>query len=415
MKFYFFFFFFFFFQKFKFEERCFFYSSPPDRPFSFCLNIFFWRTVLFRVLINARSFKKEAFGRKKKKKNGIQTRRNRKEVHGNEGGRFASKGEKKKDFFLFSCFFKNLNLQLRGLGMSTDGRKAVLVQRLALMETARMRSESPFVREEALESTPPISAALPTPSDWSPTLAKPVSVTAAPSQPPQEFFFSPPIAPASSPKRALFPDACDAAANDNDLSRRQSCMSTPRSDSKKPRVSFGSVEMRKYRVSHGGSLSTPSHGAYPIGLSWEVKEEVKVPLSEFEKDVNAPTNASPRRLDERQRKLLLEKVDRRSLFEKQASWETEREELSQLRRSRQMVGCGCAGTAACGTSKCLCFKNQVACNDDSCGCTCDTCLNPQRYNFDPEKVSSYRRAKMQEAPYTGKDENEKVVDPMILL
>lgn len=305
------------------------------------------------------------------------------------------------------------------------GRKSVLVQRLVLMEEANAAAAAPRDsvtvmvephNEEELETTPLVSPAAQSPASglpapWSPTLAKQPAQQQQQQQ--QDFVFSPPAPPSlASPKRALFGGESNAEAD----ARRQSCLSTPGSASKKPRVSFGSVELRKYRVSHGGSLSTPSQGAYPIGLSWEVKEETKLPLSEFEKgkSPHAPTNASPRRLDERQRKLLLEKVDRRSLFEKQASWETEREELAQLRRSRQMVGCNCTGKNQCGTSKCLCFKFKLACNDDSCGCTCETCLNPQRYNFDPEKVSMYRQAKMQEGPYTENDENGEV-EPMILL
>jgi hypothetical protein len=287
-----------------------------------------------------------------------------------------------------------------------------------------------LAEEQIDEDTPEVSPVvndLPSPAphaavsaaSWSPTLAKPVMEPeqkkhhSEQKKPVQEFFFSPPTA--LSPKRTLFTESSDSVVDGE--ARRMSCLSTPGTGSKKARVSFGSVELRKFRVSHGGSLSTPSHGAYPIGLSWEVAEEIKLPTIP-EKSGNAPTNASPRRYDERARKLLLEKVDRRSLFEKQASWETEREELAQLRRSRQMVGCNCSNSNACGTSRCLCFKMELACNDDSCQCTCDTCLNPNRYNFDAEKVSSVRQARIKEAPYTQDNiENMEcsLLSPVVLL
>ncbi len=261
-------------------------------------------------------------------------------------------------------------------------------------------SHSAAVDTEATPLSSPASPATPSavnnvaPAAWSPELDKPQA---------QEVLieadlFSPPANFNVSPKRTLFRDT-------NSPVPKASCMSTPKSSPKKARVSFGSVEMRKFGISHGGSLSTPSQGAYPIGLSWDVKEEIAMPLSEFEKgkSPNAATNASPRRLGERDRKLLLEKVDRRSYFEKQASYETEREELAQLRRARQQVGCGCTSANSCGTSRCICYKEGLPCNDDSCQCSCDSCINPMRHNFDEEHVKSYRMTRIQEAPYTNEN------------
>lgn len=114
----------------------------------------------------------------------------------------------------------------------------------------------------------------------------------------------------------------------------------------------------------------------------------------------ASPSASPRRLSEKQRKMLLEKVDARSYFEKQASFETEREELRQLRRARSNVGCVCTSPNSCGTSRCVCFKEGLPCNDDSCRCTCETCINPSRHNFDQTRVDSYRRRRILEGAYT---------------
>ena len=170
---------------------------------------------------------------------------------------------------------------------------------------------------------------------------------------------------------------------------------------KKSRISFGSVEIRKYRVSHGGACGTPSKGAYPIGLSWECVDQETRPVDEEEKDNVV------RKLSEKDRKRLLEKHDRRSYFEKQASFETEREELKQLRRARMNIGCGCTSANSCGTSKCICYKEGLACNDDSCKCSFDCCINPSRYNFDQDKVDNYRKKRIEEAPYTlpGVDEN----------
>jgi hypothetical protein len=276
------------------------------------------------------------------------------------------------------------------------------VTRLVLLDKQSEKSRPSAVRQLVLvaddEDTPQPSPSAPSvgPSCvWSPELAKPARTEEAMAV--DNAVFSPPAA-AFTPKRAVF---CDSSAV-----ARPSCLSTPKHSPKKARVSFGSVEMRKYGISHGGSLSTPSQGAYPIGLSWDVKEEVAaIPLAEAEKgrSPSAPTNASPRRLGERDRKLLLEKVDRRSYFEKQASYETEREELAQLRRARQQVGCGCTAANSCGTSRCLCFKEGVACNDDSCQCSCDTCINPSRNNFDEERVRKYRMQRIQEAPYTNEN------------
>lgn len=180
---------------------------------------------------------------------------------------------------------------------------------------------------------------------------------------------------------------------------RSSC--TP---GKNARISFGQVEIRKYRVSHGGATSTPSKGAYPIGLSWEVAEEETKPLDKYEA-FRSPVHpsASPRRFSEKERKRLLEKVDVRTYFEKQASFETEKEELKQLRRARANIGCHCTSPSSCGTSRCICFKEDLACNDDSCRCTCANCVNPKRYNFDQDRIDNYRRRRILEAPYAASD------------
>ena len=306
----------------------------------------------------------------------------------------------------------DLRKALKAKGASQTGRKSVLIQRLKLLEQGeadqassdrkRARPEQEQVAEAAVQedsleedednSTPP-EAAL-----WSPTLKKPAPTPVAASSSMTDMF-SPPLAPArtsTSPKRALFGDSSSGALDTS------GCV-TPRSSPKKGRVSFGSVEMRKFKMSHGGSTSTPSHGGYPIGLSWEIKDEVVVPLKE--KEEGGPTNASPRRLNERQRKLLLEKVDNRSFFEKQASFETEKEELRQLRRTRLSVGCNCTHDNSCGTSRCVCYKEGLACNDDSCRCSCDNCINPNRYNFDQERIDSYRRQRIDEAPYVNENVN----------
>ncbi len=188
---------------------------------------------------------------------------------------------------------------------------------------------------------------------------------------------------------------------------RRSC-----SPGKKARISFGQVEVRRFHVSHGGSLSTPSKGAYPIGLSWEVAGEHAQPLVEYERErasqlfTPGGPAGSPRRLSEKQRRVLLEKVDSRSYFEKQASFETEKEELRQLRRARSNIGCQCTSPGSCGTSRCLCFKEELPCNDDSCRCTCDNCINPKRYTFDETRVNNYRRTKILEGAYTHVDASE---------
>ena len=320
---------------------------------------------------------------------------------------------------IFSLQVVELRKALKAKGASQTGRKSVLIQRLRLLEQPPARSpkrardedvlvveveeeeqehEHEHEEEEDATQPEPQQAAIP----WSPQLARKPS---APAPGPRDLF-SPPLAPArrassGSPKRALF-----AEANNSSLSNIDPALCvTPKRSPKKGRVSFGSVEMRKFKMSHGGSTSTPSSGGYPIGLSWEVKGEEVRPLAEKDHD-GAPTNASPRRLNERQRKLLLEKVDHRSFFEKQASFETEKEELRQLRRARMSVGCNCTHDNSCGTSRCVCYKEGLACNDDSCSCSCDNCINPNRYNFDQERIDSYRRARIMEAPYVNKFANE---------
>ncbi len=142
---------------------------------------------------------------------------------------------------------------------------------------------------------------------------------------------------------------------------------------------------------------------------------------------------------ERERRQLLDKLDARSYFEKQASFETEKEELRQLRRyvlrvlrvcmaslfarrARSNVGCQCTSPSACGTSRCLCFKEvcavavvvarcadaqlrrqhkDLACTDESCRCTCANCVNPRRSNFDQDRVNAYRKRRILEGAYTG--------------
>jgi hypothetical protein len=117
----------------------------------------------------------------------------------------------------------------------------------------------------------PTQSRLVAPAPWSPTLAKPLRKSTEKEELEVEKseedevevaadMFSPP----RSPKRNLFGEMI--------------LKTTPKASPKKPRVSFGSVETRKYRMSHGGSTSTPSKGGYPIGLSWEVAGEAVQPL-----------------------------------------------------------------------------------------------------------------------------------------
>jgi len=293
-----------------------------------------------------------------------------------------------------------LRALLKARGLSTAGRKSVLVEKLALFDASTpfdtfnvAPPEDPMdkpclVSSQDVNTKPASPEASSFPPNWSPTLPKNS------------------CSPTKRSEEEMCGNNVEKSPGSSCSSPRRNLWSTPKSDSKKPRISFGSVEIRKYKVSHGGSLSTPSKGAYPIGLSWEIADEVVQPLAESDKQVSE-TNASPRRYSEKQRKLLLEKVDARSFFEKQASFETEKEELRQLRRARTNIGCHCNSPNSCGTSKCFCFKEGLPCLDDTCKCTCATCINPARCNFDQKRIDNYRKLRILEGAYTEANENFK--------
>jgi len=308
-----------------------------------------------------------------------------------------------------------LRAELRRLGQPVSGRKSVLQQRLRL---ARAALAKPPVSEPESPVTPPaaksasedvmdsitrlLGMVTPTTPSWSP--AEPETSPSTPTTPP---------AKRPSPKRALFPSDEEEAENGENMdvedgeTTPRPIIRQPGSEKKRQRISFGHIEVRKYSVIHGGSLSTPSKGAFPLGLDWEYDEEAveRKPLREYEEEKQI-TPKHLRRLNETQRKLLLERMDKRSYFEKQASWETEKEDLRQIRRSRCNVGCGCTSPGACGTRRCLCVREGLSCNDDSCRCTDINCNNHLRYNFDQSRVDQYRRQKIMLAPYTEREDQQ---------
>ena len=51
---------------------------------------------------------------------------------------------------------------------------------------------------------------------------------------------------------------------------------------------------------------------------------------------------------------------------------------------------------SCNTNKCICYRNEIECNEDSCGCTSEACKNPKRHEFNDERVGQFRQQRLKE-------------------
>jgi hypothetical protein len=158
-------------------------------------------------------------------------------------------------------------------------------------------------------------------------------------------------------------------------------------------VGFKMVEIREYERQHAGSGGVPYVGAYPLGLGWKVAGERRDSLSNFEEQRSSQRHRSDDlpRLDESERRQLLEQHDRRPRLQRAASYVAQRKELDQLRKARRDIGCQChvplpdgsrshgaAKEMCCRTDACPCFANGLECWGEACACgnTQEDCANP---------------------------------------
>jgi hypothetical protein len=169
-------------------------------------------------------------------------------------------------------------------------------------------------------------------------------------------------------------------------------------DGRSPRrrlsVGFKAVEIREYERLHGGSGGVPYVGAYPLGLGWQVAAERRDSLSNFESERSSHRKRSDDlpRIEESERRKLLEKHDARPRLERAASYVAQRRELDALRKARSAIGCSCSvkqptrtswltvtqPPQCCSTDECECYRNGLECWDESCACgnRLGVCLNP---------------------------------------
>ena len=102
-------------------------------------------------------------------------------------------------------------------------------------------------------------------------------------------------------------------------------------------------------------------------------------------------------MDENARKKVLETFDTRDKMTRSGSFQRERHEISELRKSRKHIGCGCKGGSPCITKKCACLKNEIPCNESSCECDPNICGNPRVESLDQDTIDEFRQEKLKEA------------------
>lgn len=152
-------------------------------------------------------------------------------------------------------------------------------------------------------------------------------------------------------------------------------------------VGFHAVEIREYERQHAGSGGVPYVGAYPLGLGWKIAAERRDSLSNFESERSSQRHKSDDlpRLDEAERRKLLEQHDARPRLQRAASYVAQRKELDRLRKARRDIGCAChvapdapPGEQCCKSDDCDCFRNGLECWQEACACgnTVDDCANP---------------------------------------
>ena len=184
-------------------------------------------------------------------------------------------------------------------------------------------------------------------------------------------------------------------------------MKSPYSRRKSNKVNFKEVEVRQYNRCHAGSLGVPTRGGYPLGLDWAYDENstTRTPVTDYEKFRRRSGDDFNRISETDRRKLLYDEINDEtdtSLLQEQLK---ECNEIKHIRKSRTKIGCMCKGgweadgtpINCCETNKCICFKNGIQCNEDSCWCVSDTCSNPNsRHSFDEERVHKWRAQRLSE-------------------
>jgi hypothetical protein len=181
-------------------------------------------------------------------------------------------------------------------------------------------------------------------------------------------------------------------ADDADVAPERSSSADGGGDGRSPRrrlsVGFKAVEIREYERLHGGSGGVPYVGAYPLGLGWQVAAERRDSLSNFESERSSQRHRSDDlpRIEESERRKLLEKHDARPRLERAASYVAQRRELDALRKARSAIGCSCSRASCrqgrrgspvqpaaatpqcCSTDECECYRNGLECWEESCAC-----------------------------------------------
>ena len=90
---------------------------------------------------------------------------------------------------------------------------------------------------------------------------------------------------------------------------------------------------------------------------------------------------------------------------REASFIEQKKDIEAIKKSRSKIGCGCKGTKgkSCDTKQCMCYKNEIECNESSCGCNNQLCKNPfQKHAMDDDMVNKFRKQTIKKANRLGK-------------
>ena len=132
-------------------------------------------------------------------------------------------------------------------------------------------------------------------------------------------------------------------------------------------VKFNKVHIVQYKRTVGGSCGVPEKGRFPLGLSFEVKNEQTMSFAEYTDRAQKRSALLEECNEKKRKKLLRESVDPLDSYD-----DTFDLELQQTMKRVAKGGCRCK--TACGP-RCVCVSRGNMCIFGVCACSSRDCEN----------------------------------------